>query len=164
MQHLVYLALGTNLGDRLANLRTAIRSLPPHVQALAQSRIYETPPWGYTEQPFFLNMAIQARTALAPVALLAYLKQIETSMGREKSIHWGPRLIDLDILFYDDLALNSPSLVIPHPHLHERGFVLAPLADLAPDLEHPLLRRRIRDLLAEVDLTGIRPLSWGASL
>lgn len=164
MSHIVYLALGTNVGDRLVNLRTAIRSLPPHVQTLAESRIYETPPWGYTDQPPFLNMAIQARTALPPAALLAYLKQIEIRMGREKSIHWGPRLIDLDILFYDDLTLNSPTLVIPHPHLHERGFVLAPLADLAPDLEHPLLRRRIRDLLAEVDLTGIRPLSCDASL
>lgn len=158
MQHLVYLALGANLGDRLSNLRAAIRSLPPKVHVLAESRVYETPPWGYTKQPPFLNMAIQAETDLAPAALLSYLKHIEAQIGREESVHWGPRLIDLDILFYDDLTLNSPELVIPHPHLHERGFVLVPLADLAPDLEHPRLRRRIRDLLATVDLSGITPL------
>lgn len=158
MQHLVYLALGANLGDRLSNLHAAIRSLPPKVHVRAESRVYETPPWGYTEQPPFLNMAIQAETDLAPAALLSYLKHIEAQIGREESVHWGPRLIDLDILFYDDLTLNSPDLVIPHPHLHERGFVLVPLADLAPDLEHPRLRRRIRDLLATVDLSGITPL------
>lgn len=161
MQHLVYLALGANLGDRLSNLRAAIRSLPPKVRVLAESRVYETPPWGYTEQPPFLNMAIRAETDLTPPALLSYLKHIEAQMGREKSVHWGPRLIDMDILFYDDLTLNSPNLVIPHPHLHERGFVLAPLADLAPELEHPLLRRSIRDLLARVDLTGITHISSG---
>ncbi|GAB4503331.1 MAG: 2-amino-4-hydroxy-6-hydroxymethyldihydropteridine diphosphokinase [Anaerolineales bacterium] len=159
MRHLVYLALGTNLGNRLSNLRMAIHSLPPQVQVVAESRVYETPPWGYTDQPPFLNMAIRAETDLPPAALLAYLKHIETQMGREKSMRWGPRLIDLDILFYDDLTLESPGLVIPHPHLHERGFVLAPLADLAPELEHPSLRRRIRDLLAAVDLSGIKPLA-----
>ncbi len=158
MQHIVYLALGTNLGDRLSNLRVAVQSLPPEVRVLTESRIFETPPWGYTPQPPFLNMAIQAETDLPPAELLSYLKHLETRMGRKKTLHWGPRLIDLDILFYDALTLDTPDLVIPHPHLHERGFVLAPLADLAPDLEHPLLHRRIRDLLTTVDLTGITPL------
>lgn len=159
MQHIVYIALGTNLGDRQANLRAAIQSMPPHVRVLAESRVYATPPWGYTDQPPFLNMAVKAGTGLPPMALLRYLKQIEVRLGRVPSIRWGPRLIDLDILFYDDLVLDTPPLVIPHPRLHERGFVLAPLADLAPDLEHPLLRRRIRELLVGVDLAGVIPLA-----
>ncbi len=158
MQHIVYIALGANLGDRAANLRAALQSMPPDVHVLAESRVYETPPWGYTDQPPFLNMAVKAGTNLSPTALLGYLKQLEVRLGRAQSVRWGPRLIDLDILFYDDLVLDTPPLVIPHPRLHERGFVLAPLADLAPDLEHPLLRRRIRELLAGVDQAGITPL------
>jgi len=158
MQHIAYIALGANLGDRQANLRAALQSMPPDVYVLAESRVYETPPWGYTDQPPFLNMAVKAGTGLLPTALLGYLKQIEARLGRAPSVRWGPRLIDLDILFYDDLVLDTPPLIIPHPRLHERGFVLAPLADLAPDLEHPLLRRRIRELLAGVDLAGITPL------
>jgi 2-amino-4-hydroxy-6-hydroxymethyldihydropteridine diphosphokinase len=158
MQHIAYIALGTNLGDRQANLRAAIRSMPPDVRVLAESRVYETPPWGYTDQPPFLNMAVKVGTGLSPAALLGYLKQLEVRLGRAPSVRWGPRLIDLDILFYDDLVLDTPPLVIPHPRLHERGFVLAPLADLAPDLEHPLLRRRICELLAAVGLAGITPL------
>lgn len=158
MQHIVYIALGTNLGDRQANLRAAIQSMPPHVRVLAESRVYATLPWGYTDQPSFLNMAVKAETGLSPAALLGYLKQAEVRLGRAPSVRWGPRLIDLDILFYDDLVLDTPPLVIPHPRLHERGFVLAPLADLAPDLEHPLLCRRIHELLAALDLAGITPL------
>lgn len=155
MQHLIYIALGSNLGDRLTNLRAAIQFLSPVVQVLVESRVYETPPWGFTDQPPFLNMAIKAQTELEPEALLATLKQIEARLGRTPTIRWGPRLIDLDILFYDDLVLDTPSLVIPHPRLHERGFVLAPLADLAPDLSHPTLKRSVRELLSEADLKGI---------
>ncbi len=158
MKHIIYLALGTNLGDRLGNLRSAVQALPPDVIVLAESKIYETPPWGYADQPAFLNMAIKAETSLEPGALLKRLKELELRLGRKRTFRYGPRQIDIDILLYDGLVLNSPDLVVPHPHLHERAFVLVPLADLAPDLLHPVLRRTIRDLLADVDKTGIAPI------
>jgi 2-amino-4-hydroxy-6-hydroxymethyldihydropteridine diphosphokinase len=155
MNHNIYLALGSNLGDRQENLLSAIQALPPDVIVLAESRIYETPPWGYADQPAFLNMAVKAETNLEPIALLIYLKELEARLGRMPTFRYGPRQIDIDILFYDALILNTPELVIPHPHLHERAFVLVPLADLAPDLVHPGLHRTIRELLADSDRTGI---------
>jgi 2-amino-4-hydroxy-6-hydroxymethyldihydropteridine diphosphokinase len=155
MDAVTFLALGTNLGDRLANLRDALRSLPPDVQPVSVSRVYETPPWGFTDQPAFLNMVIQATTRLDPEALLQKLKGLELELGRQQTFRWGPRLIDLDILFYDDLVIDTPPLVIPHPRLHERGFVLVPLADVAPGLVHPTLGKTIRQLLAAVDTTQI---------
>jgi 2-amino-4-hydroxy-6-hydroxymethyldihydropteridine diphosphokinase len=107
------------------------------------------------DQPAFLNMVIKAKTSLEPEALLEYLKQLEVELGREQNFRWGPRLIDLDILFYDDLVLDSPPLVIPHLRLHERTFVLVPLADVAPDLIHPVFHRSVSDLLTEMDTQGI---------
>ena len=157
MSHLVYLALGTNLGDRLANLTSAIQALPPTVQPLAVSRVYETPPWGYLDQPAFLNQVIRAQTELAPEDLLAWLKRLESDLGRQPGVRYGPRLIDLDILLYDDRHLETPALTIPHPRLGERAFVLVPLADLAPDLRHPALGLTIRQLLEKVDRSGIIP-------
>ncbi|MBN2387083.1 MAG: 2-amino-4-hydroxy-6-hydroxymethyldihydropteridine diphosphokinase [Anaerolineales bacterium] len=155
----VYLALGTNLGDRPANLQAALAATPPLVRVLHASPMYETPPWGLTEQPAFLNMVVEARTDLEPLALLSFLKQLESDLGRIPSVRYGPRLIDLDILFYDDLVLDGPALTIPHPRLHERAFVLVPLADLAPDRVHPRFGRTVRALLREVDTAGIRPWS-----
>lgn len=159
MTHDIYIALGTNIGDRIENLRAAIRSLPPHFERVRPSRIFETPPWGYADQPAFLNMAVHARTDLSPAESLARLKQAEVELGREQTFRWGPRLIDLDILFYDDLVLDSPPLVIPHPRLHERAFVLVPLADIAPGLIHPVLGKTVRGLLAEVDASSIVPFT-----
>lgn len=151
----LYLALGSNLGDRRANLQSALQALPPAVLVRRASPVYETPPWGLTEQPAFLNMVVEAETGLPPLDLLSHLKRLETQLGRLPAVRYGPRLIDIDILFYDDLVLDSPGLTIPHPRLHERAFVLVPLADLAPDLVHPRLGQTLRDLLAAVDASGI---------
>jgi len=158
MSHTIYIALGTNLSDRMSNLRAAIDALPPDVNVIARSHIYETPPWGYEDQPAFLNMVVKAETDLEPELLLKYLKELEAELGRESNFRWGPRLIDLDILFYDDLVIDTPPLVIPHPRLHERGFVLVPLADVAADFIHPVLGDRVWELLQRADVSGIRPL------
>jgi len=155
MNHVVYIALGTNLGNRPANLRAALGTLPPEVNVLAESHVYETPPWGYKDQSAFLNMVVKAETSLEPDVLLKYLKQLEVQLGREANFRWGPRLIDLDILFYDDLVIDTPPLVIPHPRLHERAFALVPLADVAPELIHPVLERSVHEILAETDIQGI---------
>lgn len=154
--HTIHLALGTNLGNRTGNLRAAIQSLPPTVIVRQASPVYETPPWGMTDQPAFLNMVLQGETHLSPLELLAYLKNLETELGRTPAVRWGPRLIDMDILFYDNLVLRVPGLTIPHPHLQERAFVLVPLMDIAPDLVHPVLGKSIKDLLAECDGSGIK--------
>lgn len=150
MQHRVYLALGSNLGDRRANLAAALAALAPQVRLLKRSALYETAPWGYADQPDFLNQVVAAETALPPVELLAYLKEIEVQVGRQPSFRYGPRAIDLDILFYDELVLETPELVIPHPRLDERLFVLAPLAEIAPELVHPVLGVSIGDLLVRL--------------
>jgi 2-amino-4-hydroxy-6-hydroxymethyldihydropteridine diphosphokinase len=154
---IVYIGLGTNLGDRQANLRAAVKALEAAVHVTAESRVYETPAWGYEDQPAFLNMAIQGETELAPTELLAQLKQLEGDLGRTATFRWGPRLIDMDILFYGQLMVDAPGLVIPHPNLQERAFVLVPLVEIAPDLVHPRLGETVRDLLKRVDASGIRP-------
>lgn len=154
-EHIVYLALGTNLGDRLANLRSAIAALPPQMTLKARSSIYETPPWGYTEQEAFLNQIVRVETYLKPEPLLKHLKRLEVALGRVQSLPNGPRLIDIDILFYDDLIMDTPALVIPHPRLHERGFVLVPLNDIASELVHPVLKKTVQQLLAGVNRDGI---------
>jgi 2-amino-4-hydroxy-6-hydroxymethyldihydropteridine diphosphokinase len=160
MKHSVYLALGSNLGDRAGNLRAAVDALAPQVIVSAESKIYETPPWGYEDQPAFLNMAVKAETDLEPASLLKHLKELEVHLGRAQSFRWGPRLIDIDILFDDDRVVDTPSIVIPHPRLHERAFVLIPLADIAPDFVHPVLKKTIRELLRTTENSrGIIPYS-----
>jgi 2-amino-4-hydroxy-6-hydroxymethyldihydropteridine diphosphokinase len=151
----IFLALGSNLGDRRGNLQAALAALVPQVRLRRASPVYETPPWGYTDQPAFLNQVVEVETDLDPWELLAYLKEIERQLGRRPSIRNGPRVIDLDILFYNDRIIDMPGITVPHPRLHERGFVLAPLADLAPDFRHPVLNKNVRQLLAQVDTAGI---------
>ncbi len=153
----VYLSLGTNLGDRLSHLNAGLDSLPPDVEITKRSRVYETPAWGYEDQGPFLNMAAEGQTELAPVALLARIKQLETDLGRRPSFRWGPRIIDIDILFYGEMVLDTSELTIPHPRLQERAFVLVPLADIAPDWKHPVLHRTVREMVAQVDARGINP-------
>jgi 2-amino-4-hydroxy-6-hydroxymethyldihydropteridine diphosphokinase len=157
MDHTIYLSLGSNIGDRAVNLKQAITSLAPQMRVRKKSHVYETQPWGYTEQDLFLNQAVKATTILEPEPLLKHLKRLEVALGRKATFRYGPRLIDIDILFYDDLILETPTVAIPHPHLHERGFVLLPLMDIAPDLIHPVMRRSIREMVAFCDdLSGIK--------
>ncbi len=143
-----YLGLGCNLGDRRANCLNAIRLLKDKgITVTKESSLYETEPWGYKEQLAFINMAVEIKTDMSPRELLVNLKDIERKMGRIETVRWGPRLIDIDILLYDDLILDEPDLEIPHPLMHKRDFILQPLSEIAPDVIHPVLNKRIRDLL-----------------
>ena len=150
-----YIALGANLGDRHANLIAAIDRLRACARLLDLSAVYETEPWGVADQPRFLNAVCAVETDLAPSALLACLKSIEAELGREPSIRYGPRKIDLDLLLYGDVVVDQPDLNVPHPRLAERAFVLAPLSEIAPDAIHPALRLTVRDLAAHVDGAGV---------
>lgn len=170
MKHRIYLALGTNLGDRAANLWAARDGLAPKVRVTAASPVYETAPWGYPDQPAFLNQTLEAATDLEPGELLTYVKELEVRLGRTPSFRYGPRVIDIDVLFYDEQAVQTPALEIPHPRLAERAFVLAPLADLAPELRHPVTGRTVAEMLAGLDRSGVKrmrtprpyPFPWGA--
>ena len=144
---IVYLALGANLGDREKNLRAALEQIRAFVDITRVSSIYETEPWGVRDQPWFLNLVCSGTTTLSPVDVLRRAKKIENGMGRAEGIRFGPRPIDIDLLFYDRLIELSPALTIPHPRLHERAFVLVPLTEIAPDLVHPRLRVKLRELL-----------------
>jgi 2-amino-4-hydroxy-6-hydroxymethyldihydropteridine diphosphokinase len=155
-EHIVYLALGSNVGNRAAQLKNAINQLTPQLHVVEKSRVYETPPWGYTEQPAFLNQVVKAQTYESAEALLKHLKRLEVALGRSPGFKNGPRAIDLDILMYDDLVRDTPPLILPHPNMHERAFVLVPLNDIAPELQHPVLKRTVRELLAACDATDIQ--------
>ena len=147
MPSLAYLSLGSNLGDRDLYLREAIRRLQSVGRVQAISSVYETQPVELTGQPWFLNCALALETAASPAQLMGQLLAIESAMGRQRIRKKGPRTLDLDILFFADLVVNTPQLTIPHPAIAERRFVLAPLAEIAPSAIHPVLNKTIQELL-----------------
>lgn len=151
----VTLALGSNLGDRAANLAHACLEISKCCTITKTSSIYETPPWGVTDQPAFLNQVLGASTELAPQELLIAVKGIEVKLGRQPTYRYGPRLIDIDILLYGDLVMDTPTLVIPHPRMFERAFVLVPLLEIEPDLVSPVDHRPIGEILKHIDSGGI---------
>lgn len=151
-----HIALGSNLGDRHGHLIAAIDRLRARARLLDLSAVYETEPWGITDQPRFLNAACAIETELRPGDLLAWLKSIEVELGRQPAARYGPRVIDLDLLLYGDAVIDTRDLSVPHSRLAERAFVLIPLAEIAPDALHPILRRPIRRLAAEVSAAGVR--------
>jgi len=153
--HHVYLGLGSNLGNRKNNLEEAIRQIGEFASIKKSSSIYETEPWGLKDQPIFLNQVIYMESTLGPNELLSHLKKIEQQMGRKKSVRFGPRLIDVDILFYDDLIMKTDVLTIPHPLITERPFVLVPLAEIAPKLMHPLYHKTIHVLSQDIDQSSV---------
>ena len=156
-----YLGLGTNLGDREQNLVQAVNALNagPELAVLRTSGIYETAPWGLTNQPDFLNTAAEISTTLSPRQLLDRIKDLEHQLGREAGPRFGPRPIDIDILLFGDLVVDEPDLRIPHASLHLRAFALVPLAELTPDSVHPILGITIAKLAGQVDgLEGVKPL------
>jgi len=144
----VHLGLGSNLGNRAANLRMALAFVEPLVRIEAVSSLYRTAPVGPVAQPDFYNAACRGRTGLVVEALLRYLKGVEFEIGRRSSLRWGPRVIDIDILLYGDEAVESSELIVPHPGLAERAFALLPLVEISPDVVHPLLKRSMAELAA----------------
>lgn len=156
----VYFGLGSNLGDREANLRDALQRMEAEGIGIARrSSLYETAPRDVRDQPSFLNAAVEGQTELFPLQLLARIQNIERAMGRRRVTFKGPRNIDIDILFYGRSIIHAAELEVPHPRIAERAFVLEPLAEIAPELRHPVSRKTAADMLAALDPQGVRRLN-----
>ncbi|HEU4964029.1 MAG TPA: 2-amino-4-hydroxy-6-hydroxymethyldihydropteridine diphosphokinase [Bacilli bacterium] len=148
-----YLSLGSNIGDRLGNLRTAIAKLDEHpaIRVTRVSPVYETEPWGYTDQAAFLNLCVEVKTSLEPKKLHKVTHSTELDLGRQRDIRWGPRTLDIDILLMDQQVMDTAELTLPHPRMSERAFVLVPLADIAGEVVNPVTRRTVSDMANQVD-------------
>lgn len=150
-RHIAFLGLGSNIGDSEIILKNAIQKINnEYTKVTKKSKLYRTKAWGLEEQPDFLNMAIEIETFYEPLTLLKHLQKIEIDLGRERKIHWGPRTIDIDILFIDNLKIYAENLKVPHPYIEERQFVLEPMCDIAPFYVHPVLNTQIRKLLEKI--------------
>jgi 2-amino-4-hydroxy-6-hydroxymethyldihydropteridine diphosphokinase len=152
--HTAYLSVGSNLADKLENCRSGIAALTrsPGIRLVAQSRIYRTEPVDYLDQDWFINYAVKIETDLTPDELLKHIKSIEQAAGRKQNaVRFGPRILDLDILLFDDVVRDEPGLTIPHPRMHKRRFVLRPICDIDPEIIHPILRRSMQVLLDNLD-------------
>jgi 2-amino-4-hydroxy-6-hydroxymethyldihydropteridine diphosphokinase len=147
----IALALGANVGDRMAALRAAVEGLAPYIDIAARSPVYETAPAYVSDQPPFLNAALIGETKLEPLVLLRAVKDLENDLGRQPTFHYGPRAIDIDIIFYGQEIVSVPELAIPHPRMVEREFVLRPLNDIAPDWRHPQIGLTVAEMLARVE-------------
>ncbi|MDH4247713.1 MAG: 2-amino-4-hydroxy-6-hydroxymethyldihydropteridine diphosphokinase [Deltaproteobacteria bacterium] len=152
----VYIGLGSNLEPE-RHLRQALNAMrqEPGLRIIALSPVYQTAPWGVADQPDFLNAVLELRTTVNPVAMLDWLLELEKRLGRVRLERWGPRTLDLDVLAWGNRVINTPQLEIPHPRLHQRGFVLVPFCDLAPQWRHPILGRTARDMLKEITGEGV---------
>ncbi|MDF1617079.1 2-amino-4-hydroxy-6-hydroxymethyldihydropteridine diphosphokinase [Petrocella sp. FN5] len=155
--HEAYIAIGSNMGKREEILLQAIEAINVSGHSLVEkvSELRETKPWGYIDQEDFINGVIRVKTLLSPRKLMEYLLDIEKTFKREREIHWGPRTLDLDLIFYDNLVTEDEKVVLPHPRMAQRRFVLKPLSELAPFKVHPLLKKRVIDLLAELEMNEV---------
>lgn len=164
MKNQCYIALGSNVGDKLKNIKSALEEIKnnPDCELVNISSIYETGPYGYTEQGNFLNAAAEISTNLDLIPLLRFLNSVEEKLGRLKTIKWGPRVIDIDILFFNNIIYNDNVITVPHKGIPERDFVLVPLSEIAPDLVHPVLNRKISDICRDdIQKTIIRIFQKG---